>query len=271
MTVNAELENKLEEVDSVKSDLKNLMNCPEFGFLILDKNMCIRQFSNSAKKLIQLIEEDMGRPVDHIATKLRYPEMYDDIRLVLDSLQAIKKDVETINGEYYQIRISPYLTTEDIMDGVVITFLEVTEKIEKKQELQESVEGEKQAKNYAESIVDTVREPLIILDEDLNILSANRSFYKIFQLIPDDIKGKKIYDTADSQWDKPGLRKLLENILPDKTFFENFKLDDDFPNAGHRTFLLNARKIFTVRYFINAIRCATRSVYLQRIKFVMCI
>ena len=100
-----------------------------------------------------------------------------------------------------------------------------------------------QARRYAESIVETVREPLLVLDGDLKIVSANRSFYQTFKVTPRETLGKLVYDLGNRQWNIPGLRILLEEILPKRTHFGNFEVEHDFPTVGHKIMRLNARQI----------------------------
>jgi len=100
------------------------------------------------------------------------------------------------------------------------------------------------ARNYAENIIDTVREPLIVLDEKLMVISANRSFYQVFKVRPEDTEKKYIYDLGNRQWDIPKLRELLETILPEVTSFDNFEVEHNFLDIGKRIMLLNARKIY---------------------------
>jgi PAS domain S-box-containing protein len=99
------------------------------------------------------------------------------------------------------------------------------------------------ARRYAESIIETIREPLLVLDADLKVLSANRSFYTAFKVKPEETVGSYIYDLGNRQWDIPGLRKLFENILPQNTSFDNFEVEHNFPSIGHRVMMLNARRI----------------------------
>jgi Histidine kinase len=96
----------------------------------------------------------------------------------------------------------------------------------------------------AHAIVDTVREPLIVLDQDLRVVAASRSFYLTFKVNADDTQGKLLYDLGDSQWDIPKLRLLLGKIDPEQGAMENCEVEHDFPNIGRRTMLLNARKVF---------------------------
>ncbi|MCG6534359.1 MAG: PAS domain S-box protein [Syntrophales bacterium LBB04] len=100
------------------------------------------------------------------------------------------------------------------------------------------------ARCYAESIVATVREPLLILDADLKIISANRSFYGIFKVTPGETIGSFIYDLGNKQWDIPKLRELLEEVLPEKEAFDDFEVDHNFQDIGHKIMLLNARQIY---------------------------
>lgn len=102
------------------------------------------------------------------------------------------------------------------------------------------------ARLYAESIVDTIREPLIVLDADLKVISANRAFYQVFKTKPEETVGKLIYDIGNQQWNNPKLRVLLEEILPMNTSFDDFEIEHDFSHIGERIMLLNARRIYGV-------------------------
>ncbi len=100
-----------------------------------------------------------------------------------------------------------------------------------------------QTHEFAENIINTVREPLICLDQDLRVVTANRSFYRIFKVKPEETVGKLIYDLGNKQWDIPRLRELLETILPQKTIFDDYEVEHDFATIGRRVMLLNARQI----------------------------
>jgi len=100
------------------------------------------------------------------------------------------------------------------------------------------------AREYAENIVETVREPLVVLNSDLRILTANRSFYATFKVKPEETIGNFIYDLGNRQWDIPMLRVLFEEILPQNTMFNDYEVEHDFPEIGRKIILLNARQIF---------------------------
>ncbi|HKI18644.1 MAG TPA: PAS domain S-box protein, partial [Isosphaeraceae bacterium] len=113
------------------------------------------------------------------------------------------------------------------------------------------------ARDYAEKIIETVREPLLVLDPSLRVRSANESFYRTFQVIPSETQGRYLYDLADRQWDIPRLRDLLENILLHGNAFSDFEVEHHFKQLGHRTMLLNARRVDDVHMILLAIEDIT--------------
>ena len=107
----------------------------------------------------------------------------------------------------------------------------------------DSKTSEEEAREYAESIINTVREPLIVLDHDLRVISASRSFYDVFKVRPEETLGQLIYDLGNKQWDIPRLRQLLETLLPRQTTLDDYEVEHEFADIGRRTILLNAREI----------------------------
>jgi two-component sensor histidine kinase len=101
-----------------------------------------------------------------------------------------------------------------------------------------------EARAFAQAIIDTVREPFLVLDQDLRVLAASRSFYQTFKVSSDDTQGRLLYALGDGQWDIPGLRLLLEKIIPERGVMEDYEVEHEFPDIGQRTMLLNARKVF---------------------------
>lgn len=228
-TVNAEHQSKIDDLAQANDDLNNLLASTKIATIFLDTDLKIKRFTPESKNLFKFIETDVGRPLDDIANNLEYPDIKKDARKVLDTLHTVDREVRAANGTWLQVKISPYRTTDNVIDGVVITASDISR--------------EKSAQHYAESIVDTVREPLLVLDKSLKVTSANAAFYRSFQSSPDETQGKFIYDLGNKQWDIPKLRKLLEEILPENTSFEDFEVEHDFPDIGRRKMILNARRI----------------------------
>lgn len=104
-------------------------------------------------------------------------------------------------------------------------------------------ESLRESLNFTQSIVDTVRQPLLVLDPDLRVVSANPAFYRTFKVNPQETEGKFLYELGNRQWDIPRLRQLLEEIIPLNTLFDDFEVEHEFPDVGRKTMLLNARRL----------------------------
>ncbi len=96
---------------------------------------------------------------------------------------------------------------------------------------------------YIKTVVDVVREPVLILDKDLRVMAANEPFYRTFNVLPQDTENRVVYELGNGQWDIPALRKLLEDILREHTFFKGFQVAHEFPSIGRKVMILNARQI----------------------------
>ena len=236
LTVNSELQVKVDQLFKAESDIQNLMNSTEIATIFLDLRLCLTRYTPAATMIFNLIPSDIGRPISHLAPNLKYKRLVEDAQAVIDTLVPKKLEVSTPDRNWFQVRTIPYRTRENRIDGVVITFTDISR-------ARQAEEKAQAAQHYAENVVDTVREPLLVLSHDLKVISANHSFYALFQVSPEATVGKCIFDLGDRQWDIPELRRLLEEILPNKTTLEEYRMEHDFPDIGPRTFLLNARKI----------------------------
>ena len=125
-SVNMELQTKVEDLSHASNDMKNLLNSTDIATLFLDKDLNVRRFTPQATKIIKLIPGDVGRPITDLASELSYPELADDGRAVIETLVAAEKPVGTKDGRWFTVRIMPYHTLDDRIDGVVITFADIT-------------------------------------------------------------------------------------------------------------------------------------------------
>ncbi len=238
-TVNAELQQKIEELTRTTNDLNNLLASTDIGTIFLDCRLNVQRFTPTMTDFINLIQADVGRPLAHIVTKLKYGRLMEDAKEVLRTLVPKEQEIQTNDDRWYSMRILPYRTVENVIDGVVITFVDTS--VFRRTMKAAAEEAERQGV----SIINTVREPLLLLDQDLRIESANESFYRTFKVKPKETKNRLLYDLANRQWDIPALRDLLETILPEKTSIEDFRVEHEFETIGHRTMLLNARQLQT--------------------------
>ncbi|WP_424354999.1 chemotaxis protein CheB [Methanobacterium sp. MBAC-LM] len=235
LTVNTELQNKVDQLSEVNDDMNNLLNSIEIPTIFVDKDIKIKRFTKETTKLINLIPSDVGRPLEDIASNVEYEGMINDIKEVMDRVIYREKEVSTKDGRCYLVRIIPYKTLENIIDGAVITFTDISEQKEV-QKLAGQLE-------YVKNIVDTVREPLIVLDNELKVISANESFYGKFKVEEETTEGELFYRLGDNQWDIPQLKELLEKVLPKNQKFESFIVEHDFPKIGHKKMLLNGQQL----------------------------
>jgi len=248
MTVNAEQTAKNDELDKTSNDLLNLLNATEIATIFLDMDLHIRRFTAPTATIFNLIESDIGRPIHHVTSNLIYDKLNEDLNRVLDTLVPKSIEVQTKEAHSYILRITPYRTTGNVIQGLVLTFVDITQEKNAAQEVAaakaaQEVAVAKASQEVAESLVNTVREPLIVLDGDLRIISANNAFYNMFQVSKEDTEKELIYEIGNRQWDIPQLRELLEDILPENTHFNDYEVDHSFLTIGHKTMLLNARRV----------------------------
>ena len=217
VTVNSELEQKINQYSKASSDMQNLLTSTDIGTIFLDTELNIQRFTPAMSKFINLIQSDIGRPVSHIVPKMAYVSLPDDSRQVLKTLIPKVVEVRTKDERWYTMRILPYRTVDNVVDGVVITFVDITDR--KAMEIKVT-----EALRYSETMVNTVREALVVLDKDLKVISANRSFRRTFNLTQEQAEGKLFFELDNGQWDIPEMRELLEKTLPERMELEGFGL-----------------------------------------------
>ncbi len=125
-TVNQELQTRMEELSRTNNDMKNLLDSTDIATLFLDNNLCVRRFTSETSRITQLIPGDVGRPITDIASALFYPELAEDARKALRALIQVERQIHTTDGNWFTTRIMPYRTLDNTIDGVVITFLDIT-------------------------------------------------------------------------------------------------------------------------------------------------
>ena len=235
-TVNAELRAKVDDLADAQSDLQNLLNSTDTATIFLDADLNIKRFTPAARAVANLIASDLGRPLSDIASKLEGPPLMDDAREVLHSLISRSREIRSQEGTWYLMRALPYRTVTNTIGGVILTFSDVTA-------IKQAEAVLREAQAYFESIVQTVREPLVILDRELRVVSANGAFYETFGITPADAERQVIYGLGNGAWDIPRLRELLEKILPTNSQFDRFEIDHVFPGVGRKVLVLNARRL----------------------------
>lgn len=235
VTVNSELQAKIEQLADMQNDMKNLLDNVNIGIIFLDRHLIIRRFTREAVRLYRLIASDVGRPLLDIKSVVEMDDLLIAAQNVLDSLIPYEREIH-LNGDTWMLaRIQPYRTLDNMIDGVVLTFTDITARV------QAIVTQE--ALTVAEGIVSTIREPFVVLDGHLTVTFASNSFYSAFQLKQEDTVGRQIYQIGERQWDIPAVRELLATVLSVDSAIEDTVLEHDFPVIGHRKLLINTRRI----------------------------
>ncbi len=243
VTVNSELQDKIEALTNTNNDMRNLLDSMEVPTVFLDNDLHITRFTAHATKLFHMIESDIGRPITHVVSKLKHATIEDDARAVLKDLVPRERECENHEGHWYLIRLLPYRTMDNVIKGVVMTFLDIHEQKTASMKVNQLNEALQEALEYSKNIVETMREAIIVLDGDLKVISANRSFYSMFQAVPEATEGRFLYDLGNRQWDIPALRDLLEKIIPSDNVIEDFEVEYDFPKVGDKKIVLNGRRM----------------------------
>ncbi|MFA5861068.1 MAG: CheR family methyltransferase [Candidatus Thermoplasmatota archaeon] len=236
MTVNSQLKDKAETLEATNDDLLNLLRSTDVATIFLDRDFRISRFTPATRKLFTIIPSDVARPLSDISRKFTDEDLTGDLEIVLQDGSSVEKLIRANEGQWYQRRVQPYRTQDGRIAGIVVTFVDVDAL--KKAELATSA-----AKKYAENIVATVREPLLVLDTHLRVISANPAFYDVFQTAPDQTIGTLIFNLGNGQWNIPKLRQLIQEILPHGDEVRDFEVEHTFESIGPRTMLLNAKRV----------------------------
>lgn len=235
-SLNDELHNRNQELTTLNNDLNDLHVSVNIPILMLGRDLRIRRFIPQAEKVLGLIATDVGRPISDIKPQINVPDLEELIVEVIDTGSVKEREVQDREGRWYAMRVRPYQTLDNKIDGAVVVLLDIDALKRSKAKISE-------ARDYAEAIVRTTPNPSLVLSADLRVNTANEAFYRTFKISPTEAKGKLIYDLGNHQWDIPRLRELLEEILPCNSFFDNFEVTHDFESIGRRTMLLNARRL----------------------------
>jgi two-component system CheB/CheR fusion protein len=235
-TVNEELQNRNLELSQLNSDLNNLIGSTHSTTVMLDSELRVRRFTPMAQEVLKLSHADLGRSLMDLPLSFPLPDLKRSVREVLEQLSVIEQEVCDEQGRWFLLRLRPYKTLDNRIDGVVLTLLDIDR-------LKRSRDEAERTRAYAEAILETLREPFLVLDSSLRVVKANPAFYAAFRLAPEQTLGRWLYELGSGKWNLPRLRQLLEEVLPSSSWLQDFEVEQDFDQIGHRRLLLNARRI----------------------------
>jgi two-component system CheB/CheR fusion protein len=246
-TLNEELKISNVEYSQVNRDLTNLLESISIPLVMVGRDLRIRRFTRAMEPMLNLIASDVGRSITDLQPRMELPDLR---RLLLDAMEGgdrKPRDIRDAYGRWYSLRILPSMGPDGKTDGAVLMLIDI--------------DASKRGLDFAEAIVETVREPLVILDQNLQVMKANRAFYGTFRAAREDTEGRLIYDLGNGQWNIPKLRELLENILPAHSTFRDFEVTHEFEHVGRKVMVLNASEVFNpnaqARTILLAIEDAT--------------
>jgi two-component system CheB/CheR fusion protein len=229
-TLNEELKTSNTELSQVNRDLTNLLESINIPLVMVGKDLRIRRFTRTIEPMLNLIAADAGRLITDLQPHIELPDLK---KLLLDAMESGNRkphNIRDAHGHWYSLRILPSAGPNGKIDGAVVMLIDI--------------DAAKRGLDFAEAIVETVREPLVILNHNLRVVSANKAFYETFQVTPQETEDRLIYDLGEGQWNIPKLRELLDNILPAHSTFRDFEVVHEFARVGRKVMLLNAREVF---------------------------
>jgi two-component system, chemotaxis family, CheB/CheR fusion protein len=232
-TVNEELQGRNEELSRVNSDLLNLLASVQIAIVIVSSDLRIRRFTPMAERVLNLIPSDVGRPIGHIKPNIDCPDLEQLTLDVIESVVAQEREVRDRQGHWLSLQIRPYKNLENRIDGAVLALFDVDTVRRHAVEVRELCGG----------IVESVHEPLAILDLGLRVSMVNRPFEREFGVSRKDIQGRFLDDYAAGRWGATSLRKLLEEELPKTGYVENFRLERGVSTSGGDHLLVSARRV----------------------------
>jgi two-component system, chemotaxis family, CheB/CheR fusion protein len=235
-TLNGEMQSRNAELSQVNNDLLNLLSSMNVPIVMMDSNLRIRRFTPVSERVLNLIGTDVGRPISDLKPRINTPDLEEILHRVIDTLAPHEQEVRDQDGRWYSMRVRPYRTAENRIEGAVLQLLDVDE-------IKRSLEQARNARDFAEAIIDTVREPLAVLDQDLRIETVNRSFYQMFHLSAEQVAGHVLFEVGGGLWDFPKVHQLLENIISGGPRFEDLEIEHNFRGIGWKTMMLSACKI----------------------------
>ncbi len=225
--LNEKLQNSNDELSRTANDLNSLLNAVEIPVVILGNDLCVRRFTPKAGALLGLTASDVGRPIAQLRLNMAIADLREVAWQVIDHMVSVEHEVQDQKGHWYVLRMRPYLTSNDIVAGILMVLVDIHD-----------------LKQYSTGIVETMRGCLLVLDSHLRVILASTAFYTTFGMAKGEAEGQLLWELGNGEWDFPSLRNLLEKVLPDKKGVKDLEVQHFFPSIGPKTILLNARQLF---------------------------
>ena len=256
ITVNDELKARNDELSLLTNDINNVLSAAGLPIVMVDRSVRLRRFTPAAERWLRLVPTDAGRLLSDVQSRLGVPQLTELVAQVIDTLVTESREVQDAQGYWWLLTIHPYRTTEHRIEGAVLVFVDIDVLHRNLQETQE-------ARDFADAIVNTVREPLLVLTSDLRVQRANPSFFQTFQLSREETQGQFLYELGNGQWNITRLREALDAV-PQGPGFTDLEVEQSFPKIGTRTIWLNGCRLAGKDLPAHSILLAIEDVTLRR-------
>jgi two-component system CheB/CheR fusion protein len=241
-TINAELQSKVEELSAARDDMRNLLNGTQMATIFVDNDQRIRRFTKDATSIINLIESDIGRPLRHVATNLAHNNIIADLSEVLNTLSPKAVEVRTTNEQWYNMRILPYRTRDNRIDGAVLTFAAIGDQKKAQATLNESRHAMELTLELVRHAFDMNPEPTAVLDSRGRMVIANTQLAELLGVAQNDIDGMDFLSDQSVIFDSIGLKSELESALKKGKDFTTRPVEVKSPEGSQR-FAIHGRII----------------------------
>lgn len=233
-TVNDELSSRNIQLEELSNDLSNLITGLSIPIVMVNEELKIRRFSLAAEKLLNMIPSDHGRLISHIKANITVPNLEEILLKVIDTIQNKEIEVQDNQGYWYRVEIRPYKTQDNKISGALIAFIDINQ-------IKMSLNVAQNARHFSESIVATIGFPILVLDNNLRVVSASENFYKSFKVDEKETLGNLLYRLGNGQWGIPDLRQKLEDTISTQSGFDNYIVEHKFEAIGLRKMKVSGR------------------------------
>jgi len=236
ITVNDELESKNSELHEINNDLQNLLSIVNIPILMLDRDLKIRRYTPSAEKIWNLISGDLGRPIGNINPNIEVPNLNEMVLEVLDTIEPKEMQVRDNTDNWYSMKIRPYRTSENKIDGVIISLYDVDIM---KREHDTAIEG----RNFARDIFSHVEGMIIVLNTNFQLIDATKSFYEVFEINRETAAGKKLSALGNGILKNSGFTKKMEDMIRQNQEIVDFNLKINTGNGSSAEYVINTQTL----------------------------
>jgi two-component system CheB/CheR fusion protein len=235
-TVNDELSNRNNQLVQVNNDLSNLLASVNIPIIMVGNDLCIRRFTPMVERVLNIIPTDIGRPITDIKPNIEVPDLQKLITDAINTVRTVERDVQDRSGHWYSLRIRPYRTADNKVDGAVLILVDIGI-------LRQKVPLPSEGPESCHVSLDSLKQAILILDSHFQIESFNDSFCRTFQVRGTDIQQKSFFEIFQGAWDIPVLKALMDEIVPNNSSICDFRIEKEFPHIGKKCFALSARRI----------------------------